>query len=357
VSSPQHPASPRLLPALLPRRTLAVWVSGLLLFLALWGQHRLGLLPPSWLLFVVLAAALAVSVLFALALGLWHALRGPRRVAALGSVLLALPPPALFAFAGWYTQQQWAQRRVPHNLLTTLGRMCGASLMRAEADLFYPSRLETERLVMYSREPAEEDARVMDRHVARLEKLLGAPVRTRIVWVRGGLLGQGSVSFYGLALGSPAGPPGKARDLTGWLLDAHELAHAVLDQHRTPDSDPPMLLHEGWASSQAGLTSADLARTALEQRRQGRAPPLRDLVGPKWYHQDSGPVYPVGAALVDFLLRRHGAAKFVRLYVECRPDAFEADCRAVLGVGLDELEVEFWKDAERVSAPPVPGAP
>jgi hypothetical protein len=190
----------------------------------------------------------------------------------------------------------------------------------------------------------------MDRHVARLEKLLGAPVRTRIVWVRGRLLGQGNLSVYGLALGSPASPP-KTPRVNLWPLDAHELAHAVLDQHRTADSDPPMLLHEGWASSQSGVNSVDLARTALEVRRQGRAPRLRDLVGPHWYHQDSGPVYSIGAALVDFLLRRHGAEKFLRLYVECRPDTFEADCRAVLGVGLDELETEFWKDAEWTAGP------
>src|SRR5438309_3337093 len=142
MSTPAQPARPHLLAALLPRRTLAVWVCGLLLFFALWGQHRLGLLPPSWLLFVILAAALVLSTLSALVWGLWRTLRGPRRMAALGSVLLALPPPGLFAVAGWYTQKQWASRRVPNNLLTMLGRMSGASLMRAEAELFYPHRLE-----------------------------------------------------------------------------------------------------------------------------------------------------------------------------------------------------------------------
>ena len=33
----------------------------------------------------------------------------------------------------------------------------------------------------------------------------------------------------------------------------------------------------------------------------------------------------------------------------CAP--FEADCRATLGAGLDELETEFWKDAERTAGP------
>jgi hypothetical protein len=353
MSTPEQPARPRLLPALFPRRTLLVWVCGLLLFLSLWGQHRLGLLPPSWLLFVVLAAALVLSTLSALVWGLWRTLRGPRRLAALGSVLLALPPPALFAVAGWYTQTQWASRRVPQNLLTLLGRMSGASLMRAEADLFYLHRLETERLVMYHTDPAapEKYAREMDAHVARMEKLLGAPLRRKIHWARGPLLGQRFLSYYGLALGSPSGPTDEPTAPGNWrLLDRHELAHAVLDQYRTPDSDPPMLLHEGWAEEEAWLSPQHLAEKALNVRAGGLPHRLRELVGPEWYHLDRGPVYSVGGALVDFLLRRYGVEKFRRLYVECRPETFATDCRAILGVDLDDLEAEFWKDAEKTAA-------
>jgi hypothetical protein len=359
MSTPEQPARPRLLPALFPRRTLIVWVCGLLLFLLLWGQHRLDLLPPSWLLFVVLAAALALSTLSALVWGLWRTLRGPRRLAALGSVLLTLPPPALFAVAGWYTQKQWDSRRVPNNLLTMLAKMSGASLMRAEAELFYPHRLETERLVMYYTDPAapQKYAREMDEHVARMEKLLGAPLRRKILWVRGPLLGQRSLAFYGLALGSLSSRADGMPD-GNWLLDRHELAHAVLDQHRTPDSEPPTLLGEGWAEAQAWLDPRGLAERALNVRARGQPHRLRELVGPNWYHQNSGPVYSVGGALVDFLLRRYGAEKFRRLYVECRPETFATDCRAILGASLDELDAEFWKDAEKTAAPKeAPGGP
>jgi hypothetical protein len=343
----------------LPRRTLIVWVCGLLLFLLLWGQHRLGLLPPSWLLFVVLAAALALATLSAVVWGLWRAARGPHRLAALGSVLLALPPPALFAFAGWYTRNQWASRRVPNNLLTMLGRMSGASLMRAEAELFYPHRLETERLVMYYTDPAapEKYARAMDAHVARMEKLLGAPLRRKILWIRGPLLGQRNLSYYGLALGSPSTPAEGSAVIGISYIDRHELAHAVLDQHRSPNSDAPMLLHEGWAEAQA-LDSRNLAERALNVRAAGQPHRLRELAGPSWYHQDSGPVYSVGGALVDFLLRRYGADRFRRLYVECQPETFAADCRTILGVDLDTLDAEFWKDAEKTAAPKeAPGGP
>jgi hypothetical protein len=337
----------------LPRRTLLVWVCGLLLFLSLWGQHRLGLLPPSWVLFIVLVAVLTLSTLSAVVWGLWRTLRGPRRLAAFGSVLLALPPPALFVVAGLYTQIQWASRRVPHNLLTLLGRMSGASLMRAEAELFYPHRLETERLVMYYSDPAapEKYAREMDAHVARMEKLLGAPLRRKILWARGPLLGQRNLSYYGLALGSPSTPADGSAAIGNWYLDRHELAHAVLDQHRKPDSDAPTLLHEGWAEAQAWLDPRNLAEKALNVRAGGQPHRLRELVGPDWYHQDSGPVYSVGGALVDFLLRRYGVEKFRRLYVECRLETFATDCRAILGVDLDDLDAEFWKDAEKTAAP------
>jgi hypothetical protein len=339
----------RLLPLLLPRRTIAVWVCGLLLLISLWGQHRLDLLPPSWILFVILAGALAVSTAGALLWGLWRTLRGPHRLAAFGSVLLTLPPPGLFVVAGVYSQLQWTERRVPENFLTLLGRMSGASLMQAEADLFYPRRLETERLVMYytDAEASHKYAQEMDAHVARMETLLGKPLRRKIHWIRGPLLGQRNVSFYGLALGSSAGPADGPAALGKVLLDRHELAHAVLDQQRTPDSDPPTLLHEGWAEAQARLDSGDLARIALAARDRGEPYRLVELVGPNWYHKAGIAVYQVGGALVDFLLRRYGVEQFVRLYVECRPATFEADCRRILGAGLAELEEEFWKEARQ----------
>jgi hypothetical protein len=156
------------------------------------------------------------------------------------------------------------------------------------------------------------------------------------------------MSLYGLALGSSSSP-GDWRGPQGYL-DRHELAHAFLDQQRNAGSDPPMVLHEGWAESQSGFGRDTLAERALGAKGSGKPHRLRELVGPNWYHQDSGPAYSVGGALVDFLLRQYGAEKFLRLYVECRPDTFEADCEAILGVRLDELDVLFWKDAQRTAA-------
>jgi hypothetical protein len=350
MSSAPPADTPRPLRGLRPRRTVAVWVCWLLLTLSLWGQHRLGLLPPSWVLFLALTVALVGLALIAAVEGLWRAVRGPKRLAALAGVMLALVPLGLLAYPGLYTRGQWQQRRVPANLLATLGKMTGVSLMCAEADLCYRHRLETERLVMYYQELAtpQEDARAMDKHLARLEKLTGRPVRRKIPWVRGSLLGQGRLSVYGLALGSDASPADWSPAAPEGLLDRHELAHAFLDQWRGPDSDPPMLLHEGWAEAQSGLTAVELARRAVREKRLGRPHRVSELVSGRWYHWDNGPVYWVGGAFVDFLLRRHGAATFVRLYVECRPDTFAADCQAILGTSLGDLEAQFWSDAEQL---------
>jgi len=60
-----------------------------------------------------------------------------------------------------------------------------------------------------------------------------------------------------------------------------------------------MLLHEGWALTQSGADSLTLAGHALRLRQAGMAPSLKQLMGPRWYHQDSGPVYDIGGGLTN----------------------------------------------------------
>src|SRR5262249_42173636 len=125
--------------------------------------------------------------------------------------------------------------------------------------------------------------------------------------------------------------------------DRHELGHAALDQFRSPGADPPYVLHEGWAQSQSGVSAAELARDALGQHSRAPELGLRDLLGPSWYHRDLGPVYPIGGALVDFVIRRHGIERFLRFYNECRPETFDAVCRQIFGKDAEALEAEFWE--------------
>ena len=243
---------------------------------------------------------------------------------------------------------QWRDRWVPNNLPMNMAKVMGVTLMRLEASIEYPNQLETERLVMFydHLEHPREDAEAMDRHLAAMETMLGGSLREKVFWVRGPLpkLGLSGLSTYGLALGSDSSPA----DWQSYVgFDRHELAHAALDQFRSPGADPPYVLHEGWAQAWCGETPAALSREALTLRSENQEINLRELLGPSWYYRDRGPVYSFGGAFVDFLIRKYGTKKFLRLYNECRPESFEAVFRDIFEADIDGLEAEFWKDAMR----------
>ncbi len=323
-------------------------VSGALTFALVWGQHHWQVLHPRYLPFVILITLMMVAAAVTLGSGLWPVIRGPRRLAPLALMVLALIPLLFFGFVGLYAMTQWGNRWVPNNLPMNIAKVMGVTLMRLEASIDYPNQLETDRLVMfYDRlEHPREDAEAMDRHLASMETMLGGPLRGKVYWIRGSLpkLGLGGLSTHGLALGSDTSPA-DWRNYVG--LDRHELAHAALDQFRSPEADPPYVLHEGWAQSRCGETPAALSREALTLRSADPEITLRELLGPSWYHRDRGPVYDYGGAFVDFLIRKHGMTKFLRLYNECRPEPFEAVIRDVFGVDIDALEADFWKDAKQ----------
>jgi len=218
--------------------------------------------------------------------------------------------------------------------------------MRLEVAFEYPNSLDTERLVMFYDRLSNPrgDAATMDRHVARLEMLLGRPLRAKVYWVRGPLrrLGLSRLSTHALALGSQESPTDWS---AGGGLDRHELAHAVLDELRTRGADPPKLLHEGWATAQSGEQPEILARNALAYRKADPARRLRDQVEPDRYYLDAGPVYAVGGAFVAFLIRRYGSELFFKLYNEGKPETFATDCRRIYGMNLAALEKSFWDEA------------
>jgi hypothetical protein len=328
------------------RSSLVTLVSGALALALVWGQHHWQVLHPHYLPFANLITLMTVAAAVALGCGLWRVIRGPFRLGVLAWMLLALIPLVLFGFIGLYAMVEWRERRVPNSLPMNLAKVMGVTVMRMEAAFEYPNRLETNRLVMfYDRlgHPAE-DADAMDRHLAAMEMMLGGSLRGKVFWIRGPLpkLGLGGLSTHGLALGSNTSPADWQRYVG---LDRHELAHAAIDQFRSPGADPPYVLHEGWAQSRCGETSADLAREALTLRSANQEINLRELLGPSWYHRDLGPVYSFGGAFVDFLIRNHGTEKSLRFYNECRPESFEAVIRDVFEVDIDALEAEFWKDA------------
>jgi hypothetical protein len=351
----QKPAPPvpqkRLSRELLLTTVQGAWLAWFVLTLLLLIQVRLHTLHPLLWPFVVLFAVLFLCVLTSVGIGLWRGLRGPRRARSLLLGLLGGLPLALLALPLLYSQRCWQQRYTPHqNLLFKFTKVFAASLMQTQALGSYPHRRHTDRLVMCYRDlpNPKQDLVLMDAHVARLETLLQKPLRTPIYWMRGSLLGVGGASYLGLALGSEQSVEAK----TGYSLDRHELAHAVIEQQLPWGADPPTMLSEGWADAQSGLPPSELAQRALDLRQEGRALSLRQLLRPDWYHQDSGPVYEEGAAFVDFLLRRYGPQPFLQLYDECRPETFDADCRRLFGKDLNALEALFWQDVQSVAKPP-----
>jgi hypothetical protein len=306
----------------------------------------MGAMHFRFLPFALLSAMLIVCVVVTLLTGLWRLLWGPRRLAAWAWSALGLVPILLLIPPLEYARRQGDRnRRVPKNVFMDFALMVAATLGEGQARYIYACRLETERLVMFYNELAtpERDAQAMDRHVAELERLLGGRLRAKIHWVRGTLLGEGEMQIYGLAVGSSASPgrSDAGPDSKSMWLDRHELAHAVIAQFAGPRANPPRFLSEGWAESQAGMSSKTLARHAIRLRLDDETPTLKELAGPEWYPSGRGEVYLMGGAIADFLIRQYGIERFLKLYRTCREHRFEADCVRILGADLEGLEALF----------------
>jgi hypothetical protein len=332
----------------LRRAAVVSWAGWGAAVLSLWVQYQVGVYHTvGWLWLPFEAAALAAGVA-ALFVGLARAVVGPRRRAALGWAATGVTPVLLSALVAGYMFYEQGRKNLPNTQAHKVGRMAAVTLLTAHAQLRYPHRLETDRLVMYYDDRVTDpagDAAAMDAHLARLEEVLGRRQHARIRWVRGQALGMHAMSIHSVALASEASPADS--------FDRHELAHAFLYQFSDPGSEPPMLLLEGWAMAVDGHPEP-LAATALAARDEftvwrGTPTCLRSILAPDLYHVGIGYAYDLGGALVDFLLRRYGADKFVEFYNAIRPDTFDADCERVFGWGIDELEHEFWADAERTA--------
>jgi hypothetical protein len=70
------------------------------------------------------------------------------------------------------------------------------------------------------------------------------------------------------------------------------------------------------------------------------------LIGAAWYHRVDGPVYSVGGAVAEFVLRRYDPGRFLRLYFVRRSGRFEEARLAGLGVDLKALEPASWAEVE-----------
>ena len=332
--------------------TWTAWLCGVASAALAWSQARWYVFHPHYLPLTVLFVGLALTTLVAIVCSSWRAVRGPGRLQAALILIAVLPPVGFWGYVGATARSNWSERWVPNTFAMRMTKVMGATFMRLVADIGYRRRLESERIVMYfepRRSPyvervdrPDEDLAAMERHLARLEDLLGDRITGKVYWIRGPLLGLEHLSLHGLSLGSAWTPeiPDSYRG------DRHELAHAALDWFRTPASDPPYVLHEGWGMAQCGDSTLELAKAAAKERAENPAISLRGLFGPSWYYRDSGPVYSIGGAFVDFLIRSFGARRFRRFYNECELESVEAKCQEIFQVDLNVLEADFWKDVE-----------
>ena len=364
----------------LRRSVVVAWVSAMLAIGLLWGQFLASVLHPWGRTFAALAVVAGSSLIACLLLGLWRMVRGPRRWAALGLTGMGMVPAALVASVILAGAMQYRRGEIGRSVPFIFFAMAGTSLGEVEAPWRYAHRLESDHIFMYFNDNVktpERDLEAMERHVANLERMTRRPLRAKIAWIRGSLLGQSRLSVGGLALASDASP--------AEALDRHELAHAVLYQAMSPATQPPMLLAEGWAESRS-QDPVKLAEAALNTRSTieqfAALPPsesrkilaewqdgaswgqlidarraagtkklsyIRELTGPFWYHRDRGPVYPIGGGFADHIVRTHGADRFVAIYLASRPGRFDEACKAILGRTADEVESEFWLDCERMT--------
>ena len=315
-------------------RRLAVlsWAGLALALGSLCIQQRLGLCYAVTWLWLPAGLASVVSGVFILLGGFRRAWLGPaqRRWGAWGGV-------GLLPLIAWATFTAMLVSGRGPAIAHKVGRLAATSLVPLLAEWRYAHRIETERLIMYYNEGVADphaDLAAMETHLTRLEQVLGRRQHAKIVWVRGPAILAEGTSINCVALGE-----GRAGAATN--VDRHEVAHALLFQFTTPDADPPKLLVEGWARAVEGHPEP-LAAAALRMSHQDL--PLESFLGPEGYHRVWPWSYSYGGALVDHLLRRHGAALFLDLYNSCRPDTFQADFRRVYGRSFQEIEATFWQE-------------
>ena len=277
-------------------------------------------------------------------------IRGPRRERAAASLLAGTAPLWFVAGHVLMAIRPAFDRDVPLGWPSRVLLTPGRALAGLQARWSYPELTPGKWVTMVGARTEDARAQVaaMDRHVDAVLARLDRSATWPITWYRGPLLFLRHCAIDDMALGSEVGrwPPG-ADGLTD--LDRHEVAHCVITRHCTGRSDPPRVLMEGWAQANQGTTAEELAHAARVDREEGRSPTLRQLVAPDWYWYSGPAAYDLGGPLVNYLLRAYGPERFLTLYTTCQQATFDADCRATLGVGLDELDDAFRADAERVA--------
>ncbi len=326
------------------------WLGTLSLASALTGAQVLHPNPilPAGMPIVMLAAGLGLMVVATVRL-----IRGPGRSLAFASLLVGTAPLWFAVGHVLMAIRPAFDRHVPPGWPSKVLLSPGRALADLEARWLYPERTPGKWVTRVGATSRDARAQVaaMDRHVDAMLARLGQSATWPIVWYRGSLLGLGSCAIYDMALGTEPGKPPKSPPGADGLTDTdrHEVAHCVITAYCTARSDPPRVLMEGWAQANQGTPAAEMAVTAWDDHEKGQCLTLRRLVAPDWYWYSGPEAYRQGGPLANYLLRVYGPKRFLKLYTTCQQSTFEADCRAILGIGLDELDAAFWADTEQIA--------
>jgi len=277
-------------------------------------------------------------------------IRGPRRKRALAGLLMGTAPFWFLAGHVLLALRPAFDRHVPPGWPSKVFLPLARPLADLEARWLYPERTRGKWVTMVGAKSgaAQSQVAAMDRHVDASLARLNQSKTWPIVWYRGSLFGLSRLAIYDMALGTEVSQDPRDADSLS-EPDRHEVAHCVFLQNFTIQSDPPTVLIEGWAEANQGTSAEELASIAWHDREAGRSLSLRELVASDWYWYAGQTAYSQGGPLVNYLLRIYGPERFLKLYTTCQQATFEADCRATLGIGLDQLDIDFWADTEQLA--------
>ena len=334
---------------MLARWVVAVWVAWLVTLGTAAAFSAAQILNPNPIILLGLLALLLASFVGLVVAATVRLIRGPRRDMALASLLVGTMPLWIVVGHVLLAMRPAFNRHVPPEWPSKVLLTPGRSLADLQARWFYPERTPGKRVTMVGARPRTPAPR-WPRWTGTSKPCWPASIgerRGRSSGVGGRSSAWGRCAIYDMAIGSEFGQ--FERDADGLSnLDRHEVAHCVITRNFTASSDPPRVLIEGWAQANQGTPAEELARTAWNDRENGRSLTLRQLVAPDWYWYSGPAAYNLGAPLVNYILRVYGPERFLKLYTTCQQATFEADCRATLGIGLDELDAACWADTEQI---------